>query len=197
MIHHTTRITGTILLAIALCTACGSKIQVTQAGSDYPVVLVKGKNVKQITTIRLPIVLHISKRSSDDISLGSVSYWHGSQSENKSTWQPGATLYKTDNDTLTYCNQLQEIGFGESEFVIYTRHHVLSGTKDEIEYLFQPYYDYMEKNGKDTMHIASLNDWEKSNPGIVRNLLEGDSILLRMYKNGKMQPQTYPVQITK
>lgn len=51
-----------ILIIIVTCFSCSSnkKIVVEQIDSNYPIILVKGKNVNKISTIKFPLVFNIS-----------------------------------------------------------------------------------------------------------------------------------------
>ena len=189
------KICGFIVLFAWLFSACTPKIQVRQVDSNYPIILVKGKNVNKITTVKIPLVFHLAKSSLNDIRLGSISYWHDSRFSQKNSWQAGSTLYIPQKGQLCISNQLQKIGFVRNEFVVYTRYSTSYADTDEFGCFFQPYCDLMVESGKDTLHIGSLQDLIKVKPDIVRDFLQGDSVLFRLYHGKELIPYTCPVQV--
>ena len=92
-----------ILIIIVTCFSCSSnkKIVVEQIDSNYPIILVKGKNVNKISTIKFPLVFNISTSFFDkSAKLGSIGYLHNSLLLKKATWMAGAILYNPKSDDL-------------------------------------------------------------------------------------------------
>ena len=69
-----------ILIIIVTCFSCSSnkKIVVEQIDSNYPIILVKGKNVNKISSIKFPLVFNISTSFFDkSAKLGSIGAYSG------------------------------------------------------------------------------------------------------------------------
>ena len=187
-----------ILIIIVTCFSCSSnkKIVVEQIDSNYPIILVKGKNVNNFSSIKFPLVFNISTSFFDkSAKLGSIGYLHNSLLLKKATWMAGAILYNPKSDDLQPVKRLQKISFIKNEFVVYTRHSVSYHKNDELERFFQSYCDYMNENHKDTLHIESIQQLKNKNPDLVNAFLEGDSLLFRVYYNHNLVPYTYPVRV--
>lgn len=184
-----------ITLTLLSCSS-NKKLVVEQTDSNYPIVLVKGKDSNKIATVRFPLVFNISKSSFDnDVKIASLSYLYNSSLSKKATWMAGAILYSSQNDELQPTKGLQEIGLAKKEFIVYTRHYVSYHTNDDLGHFFQPYYDYMIDNHKDTLHIESLQQLTRRKPDLVNAFLQGDSLLFRVYYNNNLVPYIVPVQV--
>ena len=107
----------------------------------------------------------------------------------------GAILYSYQNNELKPTKGLQKINLTKKEFVVYTRHYVSYGINDDLWQIFQPYYDYMNENHKDTLHIESLRQLKNREPNLVKAFLQGDSLLFRVYYNNNLIPYVVPVQV--
>ena len=107
----------------------------------------------------------------------------------------GCVLYTSKNGKLQPVNSLKEINVVKNKFVIYTRHSTSYNINDEIGRFFQPYYNYMAENHKDTLHIESVQQLKKENPNLAKVFLQGDSLLFRIYCNEKLIPHTCPVLV--
>lgn len=187
-----------VLLFTITLFSCSSnrRLIVEQVNSDYPIILVKGKNSNKIATIRFPLVYNISKTSSgNDVKIGSLSYLYNSCLSEKATWMAGAILYSSQNNELKPTKGLQKINLTKEEFVVYTRHYISYDINDDLGQFFQPYYDYMNENHKDTLHIESLQQLKNREPNIVNAFLQGDSLLFRVYYNNNLIPYVVPVQV--
>ena len=172
------------------------RLIVEQIDSNYPIILVKGKNSNKIATIRFPLAFNISKSSLDnDVKIGSLSYLYNSALSEKATWMAGAILYSYQNNELKPTKGLQKINLTKKEFVVYTRHYVSYGINDDLWQIFQPYYDYMNENHKDTLHIESLRQLKNREPNLVKAFLQGDSLLFRVYYNNNLIPYVVPVLV--
>ena len=183
-----------ITIAFLSCSS-NKRLVVEQTNSNYPIILVKGKNSNKIATIRFPLVFNISKSSFDnDVKIGSLSYLYNSSLSKKATWMAGAILYSSQNDELQPTKRLQKIDLTKKEFVVYTRHYISYSINDDLGHFFQPYYDYMIDNHKDTLHIESLQQLKKREPDLVNAFLQGDSLLFRVYYNNNLIPYIVPVQ---
>lgn len=188
----------TVLLFTITLFSCSSnrRLIVEQVNSDYPIILVKGKNSNKIATIRFPLVYNISKTSSgNDVKIGSLSYLYNSCLSEKATWMAGAILYRPQNNELKPTKGLQKINLTKEEFVVYTRHYISYDINDDLGQFFQPYYDYMNENHKDTLHIECLQQLKNREPNLVNAFLQGDSLLLRVYYNKNLIPYVVPVQV--
>lgn len=178
--------------------SCSSNkpLVVEQIDSNYPIILVKGKDVNKITTVKIPLVFRLSKSFvGNTIKVGSLSYWHNSQLSKKNSWMAGCVLYTSKNGNLQLVNSLKEIDIVKNEFVIYTRHSTSYNIDDEIGRFFQSYYNYMVENHKDTLHIESIQQLKKENSNLAKVFLQGDSLLFRIYCNEKLIPYTCPVLV--
>ena len=187
-----------VLVIIITLFSCSSnkRLIVEQIDSNYPIILVKGKNSNKIATIRFPLAFNISKSSlGNDVKIGSLSYLYNSALSEKATWMAGAILYSYQNNELKPTKGLQKINLTKKEFVVYTRHYVSYGINDDLWQIFQPYYDYMNENHKDTLHIESLRQLKNREPNLVKAFLQGDSLLFRVYYNNKLIPYVVPVQV--
>lgn len=187
-----------VLVIIITLFSCSSnkRLIVEQIDSNYPIILVKGKNSNKIATIRFPLAFNISKSSLDnDVKIGSLSYLYNSALSEKATWMAGAILYSYQNNELKPTKGLQKINLTKKEFVVYTRHYVSYGINDDLWQIFQPYYDYMNENHKDTLHIESLRQLKNREPNLVKAFLQGDSLLFRVYYNNNLIPYVVPVQV--
>ncbi|WP_302258963.1 hypothetical protein [uncultured Bacteroides sp.] len=183
-----------VIIAFLSCSS-NKKLVVEQTNSNYPIILVKGKNSNKIATIRFPLVFNISKSSfENDVKIGSLSYLYNSSLSKKATWMAGAILYSSQNDELQPIKGLQKIDLTKKEFVVYTRHYISYSINDDLGHFFQPYYDYMSENSKDTLHIESLQQLKKREPDLINAFLQGDSLLFRVYYNNNLIPYTVPVQ---
>lgn len=113
-----------VIIAFLSCSS-NKKLVVEQTNSNYPIILVKGKNSNKIATIRFPLVFNISKSSfENDVKIGSLSYLYNSSLSKKATWMAGAILYSSQNDELQPIKGLQKIDLTKKEFVVYTRHYI-------------------------------------------------------------------------
>ena len=187
-----------VLVIIITLFSCSSnkRLIVEQIDSNYPIILVKGKNSNKIATIRFPLAFNISKSSLDnDVKIGSLSYLYNSALSEKATWMAGAILYSYQNNELKPTKGLQKINLTKKEFVVYTRHYVSYGINDDLWQIFQPYYDYMNENHKDTLHIESLRQLKNREPNLVKAILQGDSLLFRVYYNNNLIPYVVPVLV--
>jgi len=187
-----------VLVIIITLFSCSSnkRLIVEQIDSNYPIILVKGKNSNKIATIRFPLAFNISKSSlGNDVKIGSLSYLYNSALSEKATWMAGAILYSYQNNELKPTKGLQKINLTKKEFVVYTRHYVSYGINDDLWQIFQPYYDYMNENHKDTLHIESLRQLKNREPNLVKAFLQGDSLLFRVYYNNNLIPYVVPVQV--
>ena len=187
-----------VLVIIITLFSCSSnkRLIVEQIDSNYPIILVKGKNSNKIATIRFPLAFNISKSSlGNDVKIGSLSYLYNSALSEKATWMVGAILYSYQNNELKPTKGLQKINLTKKEFVVYTRHYVSYGINDDLWQIFQPYYDYMNENHKDTLHIESLRQLKNREPNLVKAFLQGDSLLFRVYYNNNLIPYVVPVQV--
>lgn len=187
-----------VLVIIITLFSCSSnkRLIVEQIDSNYPIILVKGKNSNKIATIRFPLAFNISKSSLDnDVKIGSLSYLYNSALSEKATWMAGAILYSYQNNELKPTKGLQKINLTKQEFVVYTRHYVSYGINDDLWQIFQPYYDYMNENHKDTLHIESLRQLKNREPNLVKAFLQGDSLLFRVYYNNNLIPYVVPVLV--
>lgn len=187
-----------VLVIIITLFSCSSnkRLIVEQIDSNYPIILVKGKNSNKIATIRFPLAFNISKSSLDnDVKIGSLSYLYNSALSEKATWMAGAILYSYQNNELKPTKGLQKINLTKKEFVVYTRHYVSYGINDDLWQIFQPYYDYMSENHKDTLHIESLRQLKNREPNLVKAFLQGDSLLFRVYYNNNLIPYVVPVLV--
>ena len=187
-----------VLVIIITLFSCSSnkRLIVEQIDSNYPIILVKGKNSNKIATIRFPLAFNISKSSlGNDVKIGSLSYLYNSALSEKATWMAGAILYSYQNNELKPTKGLQKINLTKKEFVVYTRHYVSYGVNDDLWQIFQPYYDYMNENHKDTLHIESLRQLKNREPNLVKAFLQGDSLLFRVYYNNNLIPYVVPVQV--
>lgn len=187
-----------VLVIIITFFSCSSnkRLIVEQIDSNYPIILVKGKNSNKIATIRFPLAFNISKSSLDnDVKIGSLSYLYNSALSEKATWMAGAILYSYQNNELKPTKGLQKINLTKKEFVVYTRHYVSYGINDDLWQIFQPYYDYMNENHKDTLHIESLRQLKNREPNLVKAFLQGDSLLFRVYYNNNLIPYVVPVLV--
>ncbi|MFR3928718.1 MAG: hypothetical protein ACLTZR_12235 [Parabacteroides merdae] len=187
-----------VLVIIITLFSCSSnkRLIVEQIDSNYPIILVKGKNSNKIATIRFPLAFNISKSSLDnDVKIGSLSYLYNSALSEKATWMAGAILYSYQNNELKPTKGLQKINLTKKEFVVYTRHYVSYGINDDLWQIFQPYYDYMNENHKDTLHIESLRQLKNREPNLVKAFLQGDSLLFRVYYNNNLIPYVVPVLV--
>lgn len=187
-----------VLVIIITLFSCSSnkRLIVEQIDSNYPIILVKGKNSNEIATIRFPLAFNISKSSLDnDVKIGSLSYLYNSALSEKATWMAGAILYSYQNNELKPTKGLQKINLTKKEFVVYTRHYVSYGINDDLWQIFQPYYDYMNENHKDTLHIESLRQLKNREPNLVKAFLQGDSLLFRVYYNNNLIPYVVPVLV--
>ena len=187
-----------VLVIIITLFSCSSnkRLIVEQIDSNYPIILVKGKNSNKIATIRFPLAFNISKSSlGNDVKIGSLSYLYNSALSEKATWIAGAILYSYQNNELKPTKGLQKINLTKKEFVVYTRHYVSYGINDDLWQIFQPYYDYMNENHKDTLHIESLRQLKNREPNLVKAFLQGDSLLFRVYYNNNLIPYVVPVQV--
>ncbi|WP_278724875.1 hypothetical protein [Bacteroides finegoldii] len=187
-----------VLVIIITLFSCSSnkRLIVEQIDSNYPIILVKGKNSNKIATIRFPLAFNISKSSlGNDVKIGSLSYLYNSALSEKATWMAGAILYSYQNNELKPTKGLQKINLTKKEFVVYTRHYVSYGINDDLWQIFQPYYDYMNENHKDTLHIESLRQLKNREPNWVKAFLQGDSLLFRVYYNNNLIPYVVPVQV--
>ena len=162
-----------VLVIIITLFSCSSnkRLIVEQIDSNYPIILVKGKNSNKIATIRFPLAFNISKSSlGNDVKIGSLSYLYNSALSEKATWMAGAILYSYQNNELKPTKGLQKINLTKKEFVVYTRHYVSYGINDDLWQIFQPYYDYMNENHKDTLHIESLRQLKNREPNLVKDI---------------------------
>ena len=187
-----------VLVIIITLFSCSSnkRLIVEQIDSNYPIILVKGKNSNKIATIRFPLAFNISKSSlGNDVKIGSLSYLYNSALSEKATWMAGAILYSYQNNELKPTKGLQKINLTKKEFVVYTRHYVSYGINDDLWQICQPYYDYMNENHKDTLHIESLRQLKNREPNLVKAFLQGDSLLFRVYYNNNLIPYVVPVQV--
>lgn len=107
----------------------------------------------------------------------------------------GCVLYTSKYNKLHQIDRLQEVDVVKNKFVVYTRHSISYDISDEIGRFFQPYYDYMYENHKDTLHIESIQQLKNKNPNLANTFLQGDSILFRIYYNEKLIPYTCSVQV--
>lgn len=184
-----------IILTLLSCSS-NKKLVVEQTDSNYPIILVKGKNADKIATIKFPLVFKISTSSfDDDVKISSLSYLYNSSLSKKAAWMAGAILYSSQNDELQPTKGLQKINSAKKEFVVYTRHYIPYPMNDDLGRFFQPYYDYMNENHKDTLHIESLQQLTRRKPDLVNAFLQGDSLLFRVYYNNNLVPYVVPVQV--
>ena len=184
-----------VVVMTLLSCSTNKRLVVEQTSSNYPIVLVKGKDSNKIATVRFPLVFNISKSSfENDVKIGSLSYLYNSSLSKKVTWMAGAILYSSQNDELQPTKGLQKIDLTKKEFVVYTRHYISYGINDDLGHFFQPYYDYMSENHKDTLHIESLQQLTRREPDLVNAFLQGDSLLFRVYYNNNLIPYIVPVQ---
>lgn len=186
-----------IIELVLILYGCASSdgIKVNQISSKYPIILIKGIGTDKISAVRIPLAFQISKSSFQNIEFTHGGYWHNSDLQKENYWEAGAALYYIDNDSLKRSKKAQKITFHKITYVLYTSHRLNHIKSDSLQCFFQPYIDRMTKEGKDTLHIGSIEEFDNTNPNIIADFLLGDSIGFLLYNGEKSSRYTYPVKV--
>lgn len=189
-----------IMGIMALLNSCspGKKITAEQIDSNYPIILVKAKNVEnKISTVRIPLVFEISKHTLKEIKLLiPTGYLYKNQYYQRSNWTSTGRSYHVEKGILKEnLPTPPEIKLQKKEFVFYTSHRPHYTKGDELYTFFQPYLNRMEKERKDTLQISTINELKNGHRDIIENFLEGDTILIKIFQNRDIDAYTYPVEV--
>lgn len=188
-----------ILFSVSVLVSC-SKVNITkdvkinQVESDYPVILNPGKD-GTVYSIFFPLAFKISKRTLNKVRLSKPTYL---RFDEFGEWIPTASFlyYSEDNDLIwpKDNDKLRILQFREREWVLYARYCHLS-KELYIQEFFASDLKRARSECKDTLHIGSMRQLKQTNPGLLNNLLQGDSIYFSFVAKQKFYHITLPVKI--
>lgn len=171
-------------------------IWVKQTESNFPVVLMKNRDTNKIDLIQFYLCYDIKKNRLGRMWVQGIDYAYP---DKEYGYKEADFLdYSFYNDTLEYINQ----PYYNKKFLSYfiTGQYVIKIFKPvdntpEVQNRFQPYIDKMIQHGKDTLHIASIQQVKKSNPELINNLLTRDLVRIRFFENGEYYFSIYSVEM--
>ena len=170
-------IANILIFALFCCSNMNNEdpVQITQLNSDYHIII-KGDTINnRIVYVQFFLKYEIKKINEIFMRVSLPHYYYNC----KNKWVSNELLYsRENNDTLIYINKSKKriLETNESiECVVKTVHY--ADTTKATQVLFVPYIDKMKREGKDTLHIETVQQLKQTKPELINKLLKGDSIV--------------------
>lgn len=188
-----------ILLSLLLISSCSTlnitnDVKISQVESNYPIVL-KLREDGTVWAIFFPLVFKMSKRTLSKVRLSNPNYLRFNE---HGEWLPTVSLlfYREDKDLIRLKDndKLRFLQFGEREWVVYARYSNLS-KEQHIQEFFISDLKRAKSEHKDTLHIGSIQQLKQTNPKLLNDLLQRDSIEFSFYYKDNFHDIILPVEI--
>ncbi len=186
-----------IVCSCLLLLSCSKEsISVKQTKSNFPVILMMDSSTNKVDFVLFDLCYEIKKNRLSKMWVGFTDYAYPVKEYGYKEANSLGYIYR--NDTLEYLNRNYYDRrylrcFTSDQYVVKIGKPV--DTALEIQNMFQPYIDKMLQQGKDTLHIESIQQLKKSNPELINNLLTGDLMRIGFVKNDKSYSSIFPVEV--
>lgn len=182
----------TVLIAVSCVSPNFSdNVTIRQTKSDYSVVISKNEEDKALVLFYL--TYDISKKSICKIRLGDATYF---AKKDRVFWYP-ATLYSIDADSLVYVNNAYNkkrfLSYFPQKYVVGRRHYMKNFPN--AQRILAPYFEKMKSEHKDTLHIGTIQQLKQTNPELMNELLQEDSIRFSFACKNNLHHIKLPVEI--
>lgn len=182
----------TVLIAVSCVSPNFSdNVTIRQTKSDYSVVISKNEEDKAL--ILFYLTYDIRKKSMCKIRLGDATYF---SEKDRVFWCP-ATLYSIDADSLVYVNNAYNkkrfLCYFPQKYVVMGRHYMRNFPN--AQRILAPYFEKMKSEHKDTLHIGTIQQLKQTNPELMNELLQGDSIRFSFAYKNNLHNIKLPVEI--
>ena len=202
--YNVRSLTAILTFAITIVCCCllllGNSIfksvSLKQTESNYPVVIWKSSKTNSISHIEFDLCCEIKQQRLSTTKLSRADYAYREGEYDLIGAGAHAMLYSFHNDTLEYVgneNKKRFLSLKPYPYVVKVTKPV--DTIPELQNRFQPYIDKMLHQGKDSLHIESIQQLKESNPQLINNLLEGSYISIDFSRNGEFYYNIFPVEV--
>lgn len=169
-------------------------VVIRQTESDYPVVI-KLCEEGRVWAIFFPLAFKVSKRTLSKVHFSNPSYLRFNM---LGEWIPTTSLlfFHKDSDLIRPKDNDKSrlLQFREREWVVYARYSNLSKERN-VQTFFASDIKRAEQEHKDTLHVGSIQQLKQTNPGLLNNLLQRDSIEFSFYYKDNFHSIKLPVEI--
>lgn len=185
-----------IIFAALIVVSCISpnfsdNVKIRQTESDYSVVI--SRNEEDKVFVLFYLTYDIRKKSMCKIRLGDATYF---SEKDRVFWYP-ASLYSIDADSLVYVNNAYNkkrfLSYFPQKYVVGRRHYMKN--YPDIQYLLVPYFKKMKSEQTDTLHIGTIRQLKQTNPELMNELLQEDSIRFSFAYKNNLHNIKLPVEI--
>ena len=182
----------TVLIAVSCISSNFSdNVTIRQTESGYSVVISKNEEDKVLVLFYL--TYDIRKKKMCKIRLSSAKYF---SEKDKTFWFP-AILYSINADSLVYVNDAYNkkrfLSYFSLKYVVRGRHYMKNFP--DAQRILAPYFEKMKSEHKDTLHIGTIQQLKQTNPELMNELLQGDSILFNFVYKDNFHHLKLPVEI--
>jgi hypothetical protein len=170
-----------------------SEIEAKQIESNYPIVIKGSISKERVYEIIFPLVFMINKNVSEDIVIFSSEFTYNGKYGIKKSFL--YDVYPLSPEGKALSDKYETLNHSPKEYVYWVSYE--PNKTQGTENLIHPYLDLMKGQGKNTIHIESIQELKKTNPAFLEGFLGNDSIAIGYLINEKRNVRytVLPVEI--
>ena len=185
-----------MILFFCGCTIDKNSVHIEQQDSNYQMVIWANDSVNKIIAVYYHLVYDAKK-----LVFKKVRFYDPSQFENsdysyfKGEWS-GRPLEFDDYGKPTIMrldDELRMLTRKKNRYLIKGGSAI--DTSFAVQEIFRPYLERMKAEGKDTLHIGSIQQLIRTNPDLINNLLQRDSIKFVFGRDERRHSIRLPVEV--
>ena len=185
-----------MILFLFSCQIDKNSVRIEQQDSNYQVMIWANDSIDKIVSVYCHLVYDVQK-----LAFRKVWFYNPSQFENsdysyyKEEWS-GRPLEYDDNGiprVIEPNDDRKMLSRQKNQYLVKTIH--IMDTSFAVQQIFRPYLERMKAEGKDTLHIGSIQQLKLTNPDLINNLLQRDSIEFVFGRDDRRHAIYLPIEV--
>ena len=185
-----------MILFLYGCTINKDSIRIEQKDSNYQIVVIANDSVDKIILMNCHLAYYVQKTVLRKVKIYNPSQYENSDySYYKGEWSGRVLEVDTNGipEIMELSDERRILSRKKNQYLVKTINAIDSSFA--VQQIFRAYLERMRAEGKDTLHIGSIQQLKRTNPDLINNLLQRDSIEFVFGRDDRRHAIYLPIEV--